>query len=408
MTHSESSILKIMSLPSVGRKTAFKLLNELTYSISSYVDLIDFVKENSKLIRNQLSDAEIRKAFDNAENIIERSEKAEIKLIGYSNSEFPTLLKGIDDAPLLLSIKGPYSILNQMPSVAIIGTRAPSDYGYKVGIRLGEVFGEAGFNVISGLAIGCDTAGHTGCLNRGGITTAVLAHGLDTIYPKENKPLAAKILDEGGLLVSEYLIGQRSQPSYFVERDRIQAGMSQAVIVVETDIKGGTMHTVKFAANNKRIVAAFNHDAKYLFHPKTQGNQYLIKNKTARPLSDPASIDALKATLLDLSGYVLPIKPLATTQTPVIHPIVDTKPINNELPINPEKDKIVAATSKKKASSSAKVKAETTVTKKASSSAKVKVETTVTKKDFDGKKTTKPNTGKKTKKAIGQYKLEFS
>ena len=294
-------ITKVMSLPSVGRKTAFKLLNSLLSPIKSDSDLIDFVLDNSKLLRTPLSYSEFQKAFDRANRIIEQSEMAGIKLVGYTDIDYPKLLKGIDDFPLLLSIKGQYKALNQLPSVAIIGTREPSDFGYKIGIRLGEVFGEDGFNVISGLAIGCDTAGHTGCLNKDGVTTAVLAHGLDSIYPKDNKQLAATILDKGGILISEYLIGQRPQANYFIERDRIQAGLSQAIIVVETDIKGGTMHTVKFAKNGKRIVAAFNHEPKYLSHPKTQGNQYLIRNDTAIPLSDTVSINNLKSTLLELS-----------------------------------------------------------------------------------------------------------
>ncbi|GAB3743344.1 DNA-processing protein DprA [Spirosoma lituiforme] len=342
MKISQDTVVKIMSLPSVGRRTAFRLLKSLNYSVNSDNDLVDFVNENSKLLRSPLSAADFKVAFDKAENIISQSERAGIKLISYFDVDYPTLLSSIDDPALLLSVKGPFKQINQMPSVAIIGTRGPSEFGYKIGVRLGEVFGEAGFNVVSGLAIGCDTAGHTGCLNRYGFTTAVLAHGLDTIYPKENKQLAAQILDSGGLLISEYLIGQRPQANYFVERDRIQAGLSQAVIVVETDIKGGTMHTVKFANNNKRIVAAFNHESKYLSHPKTQGNQYLILNKKAIPLSNAVSIEHLKAILLDLSGYVLPKLPSlvhATSQEPPIPPAVIETPCEEDSTITGKDNK---------------------------------------------------------------------
>ncbi|MGM9508787.1 DNA-processing protein DprA [Larkinella sp. GY13] len=322
MNTSASIILKVMNLPGVGRKTAFKLFHGLKHSIRDNYDLMDFVNENPTIIRKSPSKWEFQTAFDNAEITLEKSDRAGIKVIGYNEKDYPILLLNVEDPPLLLSAKGDYRRLNELPSVAIIGTRAPSEYGYKVGHRLGQVFGESGFNVVSGLAIGCDTAGHTGCLDKGGFTTAVLAHGLDTIYPAANKPLAARILDNCGLLISEYLIGQKSQPSYFVERDRIQAGLSQSVIVVETDIKGGTMHTVKFAKAAKRIVAAFNHDARYLNHPKTQGNQYLIKNGTAQPLSDTISIENLKNTLLDLAGFVfkpsLEIKPTPKKEEPKI------------------------------------------------------------------------------------------
>jgi len=308
-------VLKIMGLPSVGRKTAFKLLNAMTHNINSNDDLIDFVRENANLLRNPLTQSDFIKAFDKADETISKSSNADIRIINFYDPNFPTLLKNLDDAPLLVNAKGNYSDLNLKPSVAIIGTRDPSDHGTKVGVRLGEVFGEAGFNVVSGLAIGCDTAGHIGCLNKSGYTTAVLAHGLDSLYPAKNKYLADKILDQGGLLISEYTIGTRAQSNFFVERDRIQAGLSQAIIVVETDIKGGTMHTVKFAANNKRIVSAFNHDPKYLSHPKTQGNQYLIKNGTATPLSTPDSIENLKSTLLELYH--------------MLHPSIEVKPVEN-------------------------------------------------------------------------------
>lgn len=371
-------ILKVMSLPSVGRKTAFKLLNALSYPVESDTDLIDFVLDNSKLLRNPLSHSDFQKAFDSAYNIIERSEKAGIKLIGYTDLDYPILLKGIDDFPLLLSIKGQYKVLNELPSVAIIGTRQPSDFGYKIGVRLGEVFGESGFNVVSGLAIGCDTAGHTGCLNKGGITTAVLAHGLDTIYPKENKYLAETILDKGGIFISEYLIGQRPQANYFVERDRIQAGLSQAVIVVETDIKGGTMHTVKFANNNKRIVAAFNHDPKYLFHPKTQGNQYLIHSGSAIPLSDTISISNLKATLLDLSTHIFENKILDLEPKPQeLLPTFEKESIVTKSSDNT--DDIIIKTKKKKQSSGVKasktLKVKPEVSKKTSSATTIKPKT---------------------------------
>jgi DNA processing protein len=305
MNPSASIILKVLTLPGIGRKTAFKIVTDFKHSISTDDDLIDALSDHPIIMRGNLSKSAFHNAFEMAEKTLDRSEKAGIKVLGYFDKDYPILLKGIEDPALLINAKGDYTRLNELPSVAIIGTRDPSDYGYKVGVRLGEVFGGAGFNVVSGLAIGCDTAGHTGCLNANGYTTAVLAHGLDTIYPAANKPLAARILENCGVLLSEYMIGQKGQPSYFVERDRIQAGLSHAVIVVETDIKGGTMHTVKFAGNAKRIVAAFDHDPKYLYHSKTHGNQYLIKNKTARPLSNATSIDDLKNTLIELSGYVV-------------------------------------------------------------------------------------------------------
>ena len=201
--------------------------------------------------------------------------------------------------PIIINFIGDISIINNMPSVAVIGTREPTESGSKAAIRFGEIFGEEHFNVVSGLAIGCDAGGHQGCLNKNGFTTAILAHGLDYIYPKENKKLAADILENGGILLSEYNVGQKPLANYFVERDRLQAGLSNGIIVVETDIKGGTMHTVKFASENKRRIAAYSHNKpELLSHPKTKGNQILIKEGKAIALGTSDEISSFMNLLI--------------------------------------------------------------------------------------------------------------
>ena len=179
-----------------------------------------------------------------------------IQLIDYTSEKYPELLKHILDPPLLLSCLGNTDAISRK-SVAIVGTREPSENGYEKSIEISEFFTEQGYSIVSGLALGCDTAAHIGCLNKKGNTIAVLAHGLQTIYPKENKQLADKILDGGGLLISEYFYGTAPRPNYFIERDRIQAGMSQSVIVIETGTSGGSLHSVKFCEENNRPVGCY-------------------------------------------------------------------------------------------------------------------------------------------------------
>jgi DNA processing protein len=163
-------------------------------------------------------------------------------MIRYGDPQYPKLLESIAAPPIILNVLGNLDGLLTKPGVAVIGTRQPSSFGRQIGERIGYRLGESGINVISGLAIGCDTAGHTGCLQANGMTTAIVAHGLDTVYPKENKPLFQSILENNGCIVSEYMVKTRSLPTFFVERDRIQAGLSVATFVIETDVKGGTMH----------------------------------------------------------------------------------------------------------------------------------------------------------------------
>ena len=102
-------------------------------------------------------------------------------------------------------------------------------------------------SIISGLACGVDKLAHQACISAGGKTVAVLAHGLDIIYPKENKTLAERILKSGGILMSEYPVGTKADRFRFVNRNRIIVGMSRAVIIYECDEKGGTMYNVEFA-----------------------------------------------------------------------------------------------------------------------------------------------------------------
>lgn len=147
---------------------------------------------------------------------------------------------------------------------------------------MGERLGEMGFNIVSGLAKGCDTAAHKGCLRVKGFITGIVAHGLDTIYPNENRRLADEIVDAGGALISEYFIGSPIRSKNFQERDRLQAGLSVATIVIQTGMTGGTWHTVDATIRNNKILAAvkYRDDSE-----KILGNKILIEQKGAYPIT---------------------------------------------------------------------------------------------------------------------------
>ena len=293
-------ILKTLCLPKISRKKAFKLFNSLTFTFSDDNEWSDYISEKaSEFHYPKYSKIEFELALKKSNEILDKSEKLNIKHISYYDDKFPILLKNSTDSPIILNYLGDINILNSMPTIAIIGTREPSDYGFQVGLRMSSLFSEFGFNIISGLAIGCDTAGHKGALKTNGKTTAVLAHGLDKIYPKENKVLAEEILEKDGLLVSEYPVGQTPFASHFVERDRIQAWLSLGIFVVETDIKGGTMHTVKFAENEDRFISALNHPPDKQNHPKVKGNQFLINEKKAISIATKDDVESLKNILIE-------------------------------------------------------------------------------------------------------------
>jgi DNA processing protein len=157
--------------------------------------------------------------------------------------------------PLALYVRGDPEVLGR-PGVAIVGTRRPTDGGTIIARRLGGDLGRIPLNVISGLATGIDAEAHRGCLEGGGCTVAVLAHGLDRVHPKGNEPLARQILDGGGALVSEYHPGFGPMKETFVPRNRIIAGLSLATVVVEGREDSGARHTAAYALEYDRTVLA--------------------------------------------------------------------------------------------------------------------------------------------------------
>jgi DNA processing protein len=208
-----------------------------------------------------------------------------VEVIGFSNPMFPPRLRQIPDPPVIIYVKGSMDCLLAPSLIAVVGTRSPSPYGEKCAKRFGFRLAEKGIGVVSGLAIGCDTAAHTGCLAANGQTIAVLAHGLDTVSPARNRDLASQIQDANGSLVSEYPIGTPARRNSFVDRDRLQIGLSDGLLVVETGVKGGTMHTVKYCGEQEKPLACLDHPLDYQPHQKSAGNQMLIKDGKAFPLS---------------------------------------------------------------------------------------------------------------------------
>jgi DNA processing protein len=278
--------IALQQFPKVGKKTAREIVSKISTEIhnpndwKSVFDQLSCEGLRLPLLKQEDIDAAYHEAFD----IIERSEKHDIEIIHFQSEHYPLLLNGLTDAPLIVYSQGNRAAL-QRKSVAIIGTREPTEYGFRIGKRLSKIFAEEHYVVVSGLARGCDTAAHEGCLEAKGQTVAVLPGGLDKIYPKENEQLAKNILENDGCLVSEYPVGRRPHTGNFVERDRIQSGLSHGVIVIETDIKGGTLHTVNFAQQQKRVVACISdHPEKYVAHPKIQGNKKLLKEGIAEPI----------------------------------------------------------------------------------------------------------------------------
>ena len=183
----------------------------------------------------------------------ERMAKSGADFITGRDAGYPRLLKEIHDPPIGLYRKGRYEF--GVPCVAIVGSRRTTLYGQATAKRFGAELARLGFCVVSGLARGIDTAAHEGALSVGGKTAAILGTGIDLIYPPENLELYRRIEAEGAIL-SEFPFGRRADRQSFAMRNRIIAGVSDAVIVVESDVDGGAMITARFAGEQGRLIYA--------------------------------------------------------------------------------------------------------------------------------------------------------
>jgi DNA processing protein len=178
-----------------------------------------------------------------------RLEQSHTRFLIREDIEFPGLLKQVYDAPVGLYWQGGYFV--DRPCVAIVGTRRATLYGRSVAQRLAGELAQMGFCIVSGMARGTDTAAHLGALAVGGKTVAICGCGLDIIYPPENLELHREIVAQGAV-VSEFCFGRRADRQTFPMRNRIVAGMSEAVIVIESAAAGGSMITARFAGEQGR------------------------------------------------------------------------------------------------------------------------------------------------------------
>ncbi len=174
--------------------------------------------------------------------------------IALTEKAYPSKLKNIPDPPSLLYYEGDISIFER-PTLAVVGSRRPTDYGLRLTSRIVAELAEAGVVIISGLAYGIDGTAHQAALEAGGLTAAVFGCGLDIIYPSGHKALAQRII-HSGCLVSEFPRGTRPERFNFPVRNRIVAGLADGVLVVEAGQKSGALVTARLALDQGRDVMA--------------------------------------------------------------------------------------------------------------------------------------------------------
>jgi DNA processing protein len=210
-----------------------------------------------------------------------------------AGEDLPPLLRTIPDAPAQLYIRGSRIALWAQPAVAVVGTRTPTAWGHAQAVAWGRALARRDIMVVSGLARGCDTAAHRGCLAAGGRTVATLPGSLNRLYPPQNRRLAGQIATSGGCLLSEYPLGTVARPAQFIARDRLQSGLSVAVLVIETDRVGGTMHTARFCREQGRRLACLVPPPPLAEHPAFAGNRQLLADPATLAVRGIADLDKL-------------------------------------------------------------------------------------------------------------------
>lgn len=199
---------------------------------------------------------------------------AQIITINKEDEFFPEVFKAIgEDCPERIYAMGNLDLLKREHMVAIIGSRKATRTGNSKAYNLGISYAKKGYVVVSGLALGCDASAHRGCMAADGGTIAIVATGLNLVHPRENIPLQEEILRKGGLILSEQPLGVKANPTRLVSRNRLQAALSEEVIVAECPKHSGTMHTVRFAQKyGKKVKAArLPYDKE-----ENSGNKYII------------------------------------------------------------------------------------------------------------------------------------
>lgn len=191
------------------------------------------------------------------------------RVIDWTHPAYPASLRAVPDAPLALLVAGDVRALS-LPGIAVVGARRASAWGRRFAESLGRDLGAAGLVVVSGLATGIDAAAHVGALDAGARTLAVMATGLDDVYPTWHRTLAARVRGQGAL-VTEYPTGTPALPWNFPRRNRIVSGLGIGVVVVEAAARSGSLLTARLALEQNRLVFAVPGTVGRALHEGTNG-----------------------------------------------------------------------------------------------------------------------------------------
>ena len=218
------------------------------------------------------------------EREMELAEKLGVDIITIEDEDYPLYLKEIFSPPILLYVYG--KLVSDALRIAVVGTRNPTSYGRKVAKDVSSYLADMGVTVVSGLAYGIDTEAHLAALDKGGRTMAVIATGMDIVYPRSNRGILERIMESDGVVITEYPFGTLPNRRNFPLRNRIISGVSQGVVVVEAPAKSGALITANFAVEQNRELFVIPGS---VYNKKCEGSNRLMQ-QGAYPVLHPSDI----------------------------------------------------------------------------------------------------------------------
>ncbi len=274
--------LKLIPRLAIYKKLALVDSYGLTELFSS--PITSLLSTTHKLTSKQLA-AFNQPDWSRIDEIIQNSICCNSEIITFDDPLYPSLLKQIYDPPLVIFIQGNKQLLNQN-QLALVGSRSASINGRETAFSLAQQLSEVGLVITSGLALGIDAAAHKGALTSTASTIAVVATGLDKVYPARHRALAQQIISNNGAIISEFLPGTLPKAGHFPKRNRIISGLSIGVLVVEAALQSGSLITARFALEQNRDVFSI---PSAINNPQAKGCHWLIK-QGAKLVEDLADI----------------------------------------------------------------------------------------------------------------------
>jgi DNA processing protein len=290
--------------PGVGPRAAARLLERFG-SAEGVFGALRSELERLRLRPEAVESIALRDRHEEAARELERVREMEgAEVLALDDGAYPQLLREIPDPPITLYVRGRWAECLEAPCVALVGSRRSSTYGQNVALMLARDLASRGVTIVSGLARGIDAAAHRGALEAGGRTAAVLGTGLDEVYPRDHRRLAAEILEKGGALVTQFPLGTPPVAENFPYRNRIISGLSLGVVVVEAAENSGSLITARLALEQGREVYAVPGN---ITSRNSFGTNYLIKGAGAKLVQQWQDVAAEFPA--DIAAALLPPEP---------------------------------------------------------------------------------------------------